>query len=285
MGLWDANSVSAAFTAYPCSMSGQYRCQEGECSGYPGGPCDAAGCDFNSYRMGDTTFYGPAKTINTNAKFTVVTQFITNDGTPTGTLVEIRRKYVQNGVTYQNSKVTIPPPSTLYDSITGNFCAAQKNKFGDYNSFTPLGGLAQLGEALRTGMALVFSIGDDWKGNMLWLDGAYPPDAQPSAPGVSRGTCGASSGYPPDLEAQVPNASVIFSNIKFGELGSTSPPPTTTTTSRTSTTTSSRTSTTTTSRTSTTITSRTSTTSRTTTTYAPGALQPRFAQCGGTGWT
>ena len=39
---------------------------------------------------------------------TVVTQFITNDGTDTGDLVEMRRLYVQNGVLIANSFSNVP---------------------------------------------------------------------------------------------------------------------------------------------------------------------------------
>lgn len=35
------------------------------------GECDPDGCDFNSYRQGNTNFYGPGKTVNTNSVFTV----------------------------------------------------------------------------------------------------------------------------------------------------------------------------------------------------------------------
>lgn len=69
------------------------------CSGF----CDPDGCDFNSYRLGNTSFYGPGKTVDTTKVFTVVTQFITDDGTDTGTLSEIKRFYVQNGVVIPNS--------------------------------------------------------------------------------------------------------------------------------------------------------------------------------------
>ena len=34
-----------------------------------------------------------------------MTQFITADGTDTGELVEVRRKWVQDGIVYENSKV------------------------------------------------------------------------------------------------------------------------------------------------------------------------------------
>jgi cellulose 1,4-beta-cellobiosidase len=36
-------------------------------------------------------------TVNTNEVFTVVTQFLTNTGTASGTLNQIKRFYVQNG--------------------------------------------------------------------------------------------------------------------------------------------------------------------------------------------
>lgn len=34
---------------------------------------------------------------------------------------------------------------------------------------------------------------------MLWLDGAWPRDADPSEPGVTRGDCPADSGNPSDV--------------------------------------------------------------------------------------
>lgn len=55
--------------------------------------------------------------------------------------------------------------------------------------------------------------------NMLWLDSTYPVDA--TGPGAERGTCPTSSGVPAEVERQVPNANVVFSNIKFGPIGST----------------------------------------------------------------
>lgn len=38
------------------------------------GICDKDECDFNSFRMGDTTFYGPGETVDTSKAVTVVTQ-------------------------------------------------------------------------------------------------------------------------------------------------------------------------------------------------------------------
>jgi len=65
--------------------------------------------------MGDKTFYGPGANykIDTTKPLTVITQFITSDGTDNGDLIEMRRVYVQNGVKIQNSKVKSFPYSFL----------------------------------------------------------------------------------------------------------------------------------------------------------------------------
>lgn len=75
--------------------------------------------------------------------------------------------------------------------------------------------------SLERGMVLVMSLWDDHDVNMLWLDSDYPPNKSPSSPGVARGSCSTSSGKPADVESQHPDASVTYSNIKYGELGST----------------------------------------------------------------
>ncbi|KAI0072539.1 exo-cellobiohydrolase I precursor [Panus rudis PR-1116 ss-1] len=223
MDLWEANVNAAAFTPHPCSTTGQTRCEGTQCGDDDerySGLCDKDGCDFNSWRMGDQTFLGPGKTIDTTKPFTIVTQFITADNTTTGDLSEIRRLYVQNGKVIQNSLVDIPNVDPV-NSITDEFCAQQKTEFGDNNYFAKLGGLKTMGESLERGMVLALSVWDDYAVNMLWLDSDYPTDKSPSAPGVSRGPCATTSGAPADVEAQSPDASVIYSNIKFGDIGST----------------------------------------------------------------
>jgi cellulose 1,4-beta-cellobiosidase len=169
--------------------------------------------------MGDTTFYGAGLTVDTSKVFTVVTQFITNDGSTTGTLSEIRRFYVQGGKVIPNSMSKIT--GVTGNSITDSFCAAQKTAFGDTNEFAVKGGLAKMSAAMSTGMVLVMSIWDDHTANMLWLDAPYPPTKDAGAAGVTRGTCSASSGAPADVEKNSPGASVTYSNIKWGPINST----------------------------------------------------------------
>jgi cellulose 1,4-beta-cellobiosidase len=216
MDVWEANSVSTAYTPHPCTVSGQTRCSGTECSSF----CDQPGCDFNSFRMGDKSFYGKGLTVDTSKKITVVTQFITADGTATGALSEIRRLYVQDGKIIQNSKTNVSGMAA-YDSITEQFCAAQKTAFKDENVFAAKGGFTNMGKAFDNGMVLVMSIWDDHAANMLWLDSNYPTSGSASTPGIARGTCATTSGVPSDVETNSPNASVTYSNIRFGDIGST----------------------------------------------------------------
>jgi cellulose 1,4-beta-cellobiosidase len=55
--------------------------------------------------------------------------------------------------------------------------------------------------------------------DMLWLDSTYPVDS--TSAGAARGTCATSSGVPADVEANQASSTVIYSNIKFGPIGST----------------------------------------------------------------
>lgn len=226
MDIWEANSISTAYTPHPCSTNndgGQYRCTGQDCN-VPdryGGLCDPDGCDINSFRLGDRTYYGAGKTVDTTKKMTVVTQFITDNNSTTGTLVEIRRLYVQDGRVIPNAKVNFPGLLDPTDSITESFCDASKTAFKDNKSFQKHGGLAHMGRSLAKGHVLALSIWDDYAANMLWLDSTYPTDDDPARPGASRGTCATDSGKPDQVRADHPDAQVIYSNIKFGDIGTT----------------------------------------------------------------
>lgn len=258
--------MGAAYTPHVCNKHGLYRCDNpvdcGDGDNRYKGVCDKDGCDFSSFRLGDKTFLGKGKTVDTTKKITVVTQFLTSNNQSTGDLVEIRRLYVQNGQVIQNSKVNLPGMDA-YDSITDDFCVTKKQVFNDQNSFTPLGGMKQMGEAFKRGMVLTLSLWDDHAANMLWLDSNYPLDRDPSQPGVARGECPTSSGKPEEVESQYADATVKYSNIKFGPIGSTY------------------------SSSGTTNPGNPGSTGNpgTPTTTSPGATQTRWGQCGGTGWT
>eukprot|EP00462_Mataza_sp_D1_P022070 CAMPEP_0175126806 /NCGR_PEP_ID=MMETSP0087-20121206/4056_1 /TAXON_ID=136419 /ORGANISM="Unknown Unknown, Strain D1" /LENGTH=481 /DNA_ID=CAMNT_0016408755 /DNA_START=58 /DNA_END=1500 /DNA_ORIENTATION=- len=228
MDIWESNSQATAYTPHACSVQGQTMCTGADCGNGDGqrysGKCDKDGCDFNSYRMGDKTFFGNTSSfkIDTTQKMTVVTQFITSDNTDTGDLVEIRRVYVQNGVVVNNSFSTFSG-LTQYDSVSDKFCSAQKQLFGDKDDFANKGGLKAMGDSLDRGVVLVMSLWDDYAVDMLWLDSDYPPTKPSTAPGVGRGPCSTSSGKPSDVESNYPDSSVAYGNIKYGAIGSTYP--------------------------------------------------------------
>ena len=226
MDIWESNSISTAYTAHVCTVKGQTRCESTQCGDTVtgqrySGVCDKDGCDFNPYRMDDRYFFGPSNnyTVETTKPFTVVTQFITADGTDYGELSEIRRLWVQNGKLIKTNAVTVG--GMEFNSINDDFCDAQKREFRNQNDFEKKGGIKVMGKSLERGMVFVMSIWDDHAVHMLWLDSNYPTDKSPSDPGIARGTCPTSSGVPADVESQHPDASVTYSNIKYGEIDST----------------------------------------------------------------
>jgi cellulose 1,4-beta-cellobiosidase len=279
MDIWEANSISAAFTPHSADVATQTMCTGDACGGAASsnryaGTTDPDGCDFNSYRMGNTTFYGPGMTVDTNSVFTVVTQFLTDTGTSSGTMNEIKRFYVQNGKVIPNSMSTIS--GVTGNSVTPAFCNAQKTVFGDTNDFATHGGFNSMTTAMKDGMVLVLSLWDDYDVDLLWLDSDYPTTANPSTPGIARGTCSTSSGVPATVEANSPNSYVIYSNIKVGPIGSTFSSGTGSGSSSSSATTL---------KTSTTSKVSTSTSPATSTTSAASGTVPHYGQCGGLTYT
>jgi len=216
MDVWEANSMDTALTPHACETIAQHMCTGDACGGtYSSnryaGDCDPDGCDFNPYRVGDTSFYGKGMTVDTSSKFTVVTQFI---GSP---LTEIRRFYVQGGTVIDNPSATVA--GLTGNSITPAYCDAENAAFGGTYSFKTQGGFASMSSAMEAGMVLVMSLWDDHYADMLWLDSTYPTAS--TNEGSARGTCATSSGVPADVESNSPGASVIYSNIKFGPINST----------------------------------------------------------------
>ena len=224
MDIWEANKISSAFTAHPCTIQGQHKCTDPVSCGDDSsnhrydGVCDKDGCDLNPFRGGVKDFYGEGSqfSVDTSKEFTVVTQFLTDAN---GDLSEIRRKFVQNGKVIEHPSTKVDTMDKQYDSITEEMCEATKNAFTDTNDFKKKGGLKKMGDSLKNGMVLVMSIWDDHAANMLWLDSTYPKDK--TTWGGPRGTCSTSSGVPADVENQFPDSYVKFSNIKVGDIDST----------------------------------------------------------------
>merc|ERR1712125_302432 len=187
------------------------------------------GCDINPYRMGNLDFYGRGSqyTVDTLKPMTVVTQFLTTDGTDDGDLSEIRRFYVQDGKTFHSPPTKILEPNK-FDSITDEFCTVKKELFEDVNDFQEKGGNKAMGESLDRGHVLAISLWDDVEVNMLWLDSAFPLDKPATDPGVQRGDCqGGEESTPTYLRQNYPDGWVSFQNAFVGPIGSfLSQPPT-----------------------------------------------------------
>ncbi|PKS05014.1 hypothetical protein jhhlp_008380 [Lomentospora prolificans] len=214
MDVWESNAHASAVTPHPCENNEYHVCTDSECGGTYSeerfnGDCDPNGCDFNPYRMGVQDFYGKGKTVDTSKVFTVVTQFKES---------EIYQFFVQDGK-------KIDMPETTIEGVSGNrlneaFCKDQFAAFGDRDRFNEVGGWSKMNEALNGEWVLVMSLWDDHYANMLWLDSSYPPE-KAGTPGGDRGDCPQDSGVPSDVESQHGDATVIYSNIRFGPIGST----------------------------------------------------------------
>jgi cellulose 1,4-beta-cellobiosidase len=227
MDIWEANSIANAFTTHPCKSTTQQRCTgDSECGTGTGnrytGLCDMDGCDLNPFRLGDKTFFGPGSKfkVDTTKPVTVVTQFITDDGTDNGTLEEIRRVYKQGSKVIENASIATKGVDKV-NYLSDKVCGEMKVAFGDQDDHAKKGGFKKMSDSMKNGMVLVMSLWDDHAAHCLWLDSKYPTDKDASVPGVLRGTCETTTGDPKDVEAKYPDATVKFSNIKFGAIGST----------------------------------------------------------------
>ncbi|KAK6343553.1 hypothetical protein TWF730_011143 [Orbilia blumenaviensis] len=229
MDILEANSRASQFAPHACA----------------GNDCDKTGCPFNPYARGYKNYWGPGMTVDTTQPIRVLTQFITDDGSPHGTLSIIRRKYIQNGQ-------VIASASASGDEIRSDGCLTGEE----------VGGFATMTKSFERGMVLAFSIWNDPGQYMHWLDSG------------DNGPCSATEGAPSYIQANYPNARVIFSKIRWGELDSTTSntnPITTTSTTASG-------------RLTTKLSSTLSTTSRATTT-ANTDFQSQWSQCYGIGYT
>ncbi len=210
MDLWEVNKAATALTPHPCNVTGVYKCSGALC-GSPdryGGVCDMDGCDYNPYRNGAPSFYQPDATLDTNKPMTVVTQFITTTGDAKGALKEIRRIYVQGGKVIDNASVQVPGIDKG-NSISEQYCSQKLKAFGGTSNYDARGGMKGMGDALGRGMVLIFSIWDDAGQNMNWLDSG------------NAGPCNSTVGTPAIIQAQYSDSSDTWSNVKWGDIGST----------------------------------------------------------------
>jgi hypothetical protein len=97
----EANSLTTMMVTHTCNGTNS---------------CEPSGCAYLPYALGKKKFYGrgPSYCVDTTKPFTIVTRFISDDGTDTGNLKEIQRFYKQNGRTISNPTVSLFPFSYLF---------------------------------------------------------------------------------------------------------------------------------------------------------------------------
>lgn len=178
--------------------------------------CARKGCGINPFRLGAPEFYGKGEEhkVDTAKPFTVVTRFLTNNNSATGALSEIRRFYIQDGRTIPStsqsnikalSKANISPSGGKFEgALTEGYCNAR-----DFDDHTQQDGLKTMIEALGRGMVMVLSIWNSERDSMAWLDAGR------------NGPCQEGEGKPDKIAQKTPDVTVTFSNIKWGDVGST----------------------------------------------------------------
>ncbi|KNG49974.1 glycoside hydrolase family 7 protein [Stemphylium lycopersici] len=192
MDIWEANSRANQIAPHTCSTDGIFGCTGDECG--KSGLCDKNGCGDNPYKHRNSpNYYGPGFKVDTTKPFTVITQFPAENGV----LQAIVRKYVQDGVVIENAMQNI--------TMDQEFCSAQPGA----EMYTKLGGHKGMGDAMARGMVLALSIWWDESGGMQWLDGG------------ESGPCNATEGFPKEIVKKEKAPTVTFSQIKWGEIGST----------------------------------------------------------------
>lgn len=203
MDIWEANSRAQHIAPHPCNVPGLYECEGAECE-YDG-ICDKDGCAYNPWRLDNHESYGLGLEVDTTKPFTVISQYPTDEN---GVLTSYHRMYLQGGKLIDNGAVNIT------DYPQQNYLNDELCEVSGAERYLELGATQGMGEALARGMVLAMSVWWDEGGFMQWLDGG---DAGP---------CNATEGDPVNIRKIQPDTEVTFSNIKWGDIGSTFEDPT-----------------------------------------------------------
>ncbi|KAG9254271.1 endoglucanase EG-1 [Emericellopsis atlantica] len=198
MDIFEANSRAVHVAPHPCNITGLVECEGAECEA--DGICDKSGCAYNAWRFDNEEHYGLGLEVDTTRPFTVISQYPADEN---GVLTGFHRMYIQDGRLIDNGEV-VRPSLPQIDYLNDELCEATYAE-----DFLRLGATAGMGEAMARGMVLAMSIWWDRGGNMQWLDGG------------EAGPCNATEGNPDEIVKVEPRPEVTYSNIKWGEIGST----------------------------------------------------------------
>lgn len=240
MDIMEANTAAQQYTTHACVEA---------CSSYTEGVagctstgatstvCDHSGCGFNPYRHGpgstyknetnNDAWYGFDSTeyeLTSSQQFTVVTRFYSDSNT--GNLVNITRFYMQGGnrIDLPTLYILTPTDGSHYGpfynpAITEDYCANIYDKWTGGGTDSPL---TQMGKNMENGMVLAMSAWYDAETyvdglpasgsqtGMSWLDGVNVWGSTTKA-----GPCSVST-----TDASGPHYAT-FSNIRFGDIGTT----------------------------------------------------------------
>jgi len=201
MDVLESNSMATSMTPHPCK----------------GNTCDKAGCNFNPYAKGDRNFWGPGKTVDSGKPVTVITQFVASGGK----LTQVVRKYIQNGRQINSGTTSSCGAEGTYGGLTGMGQAlgrgSKSNVFPRNHSQVSWPSYPDLiaskttrpADAVFDIVVLAMSIWNDAKEQMQWLDQG------------SNGPCPKGQGTPANIQSQHSDTHVVFSNIRWGDIGST----------------------------------------------------------------
>ena len=201
MDIMEANTEAAQVTTHACiDTCGSFTSDEEQCKTGHTNICDQGGCGLNPFRHGpgstyntetsNDKFYGKGSEfqLDSTQKFTVVTQFHTEDNTESGALSSIERFYIQNDKVIELPTLYIKSPTDgthlgglVNPSLSKEFCTDTYDRWNGDKDYEPF---AQIGNNMDSGMVLAMSIwyqqetyvdGKPDGGNqtgMSWLDGS-----------------------------------------------------------------------------------------------------------------
>jgi cellulose 1,4-beta-cellobiosidase len=198
--IWEANARSTQWAAHACDVKESAYICESDCD-----KCDKNGCGWNPYQDSATgtisNFYGPSKTIDTTKKFTVVTQFISDNGADSGNLKEVRRLWIQGGKLIQtpNKQLSNGTATVETNILNDGTCTNSEG-------YAANGGDAGFTASFKRSAVMVMSLWTD--GSMSWLDEG------------NNGDCDPPGGEAAVKEANA-NSYLEFSNIRYGDIDTT----------------------------------------------------------------